>query len=150
MTLDEWMIKWNVSPAAIADLADSLHRVTGKPGVASEAGLLNAVRKQSASQGVLTMRNNVGAAYDSEAGRFIRYGLANDSKRVNQAFKSSDLVGIKPVTITAEMVGEIIGQFVAYECKKPGWRYSGTPREKAQLAFLMVIRNKGGIGEFIS
>jgi hypothetical protein len=55
-------------------------------------------------------------------------------------FKSSDLIGIRPVSFG----GCHFGQFVARECKAPGWEYTGTLREKAQLNFLEFIASMGG------
>ena len=72
----------------------------------------------------------------------VRYGLGNDSAQVNAVLKSSDLIGITPVGG--------VGIFTSYEIKKPGWRYTGTPREVAQLRWLELVVSLGGIGKFIS
>ena len=48
-------------------------------------------------------RNNVGVLKD-ERGVPIRFGLANTSKAVNGELKSGDLIGIRPVLITPDMV----------------------------------------------
>ena len=115
----------------------------------NEAELQKLIRIQYAQIGCLLWRNNVGACKD-DAGNFVRYGLANESRQMNANIKSSDLIGINPVVITPEMVGLTIGQFIALECKRPDWKFKGTDREMAQANFISLVNNKGGIGQFVS
>lgn len=94
-------------------------------------------------------RNNVGVLPD-KYGRPVRYGLCNESKEVNKICKSSDLIGIQPILITEDMVGSTIGQFVAREAKKQGWRYVGNDHEVGQLNFLSLVIALGGDGQFVN
>jgi hypothetical protein len=105
------------------------------------------IRLAYAHAGVTLWRNNVGACFD-ERGNFIRYGLANETKQMNDHIKSSDLIGIKPVVITQEMVGQTIGQFIAIETKRSGWVYKGKEREVAQLRFINLVKGLGGEAGF--
>ena len=115
----------------------------------TESQLQQQVRLELAQRGWLIWRNNTGVAFDKN-GRPIRYGLANDSKTVNSRIKSADLIGVRPVTITPDMVGQTIGQFVALEIKKPGWRGPNNERERAQERFLLLVDGAGGLAEFVS
>ena len=99
----------------------------------SEAAILNDLRLEASEQGARLWRNNVGATM-TNTGSYIRFGLANDSMAVNQAIKSADLIGIKPIIITEEHIGKQLGVFLSREVKKPGWQYTGNARERAQLA----------------
>jgi hypothetical protein len=92
-------------------------------------------------------RNNVGAMFDAVK-RLVRYGLANDSAAMNEKLKSGDRIGITPIVITQDMVGKTIGVFTSIEVKKEGWTYKATEREKAQLAWIELIKEKGGIADF--
>lgn len=150
-----WARAWGIKPQALDQLRVLLGidpdpsavppELTGK----SESAVSAQERLYAASQGWLLWRNNVGAMQDA-SGRVVRFGLANESKAVNQRVKSSDLIGIRPITITPEHVGHVIGQFVARETKPEGWQYTGTAREEAQLRFLQLVMSKGGDATFIN
>lgn len=149
---DQWCKDWGIPAEAVADLRKRLVleylpeiKVDGR----SEAAFQNRYRLDQARQGVLLWRNNNGAAKD-ERGNFFRYGLANDSKRVSDVIKSADLIGITPVTITQSMVGSTLGQFTSIEVKAPGWRYTGTPREKAQMNWAKLVESLGGKATFVT
>lgn len=86
----------------------------------------------------LLWRNNVGVAPALRGGRPIRYGLANDSERLNRVLKSSDSIGIEAGT----------GRFVAIEAKRRGWVYRGDEHEQAQLAFIQAVQRNGGLACF--
>lgn len=145
----EWARKWGVPPEALQELFGVLPGITsGAPG-GTETAVVQKARIVASSRGDRAWRNNRGACQD-KTGRHIRYGLANDSKELNEIIKSSDLIGIKRRLITPADVGTTIGQFASYECKKPGWKYTATPRERGQLAWLALIISLGGIGKFIT
>jgi len=139
MNLNEWASKWNIPFDAVEDLSVQMgsvdHDTPSLEAGVSEAAVASRVRLEAGRKGIWLMRNNVGAA-KLENGRVLRYGLANVSKQQNSVLKSSDLIGIKPVTITQYMVGGTIGQFIARETKPEHWQYSGNTHEQAQLAFL--------------
>jgi len=117
---------------------------TGSSGsFSSESGVLSDIRLEASQRGARLWRNNVGATY-TPSGQFLRYGLANDSAALNAAIKSADLIGIRPVIITPQDVGRVIGQFISREVKHPGWKYTGTDRERAQLAWAELINSLGG------
>lgn len=151
MMLNEWAIQWGIPPQALADLRARMRAVnTGEPETLtgrSEAAVQAAVRLEASQKGAILWRNNVGGYYD-ESGRFIRYGLANDSKAMNQTIKSHDLVGLRPVEITLPMVGRTFGQFICREVKPGDWRYTGTKREVAQLKFADLVVSLGGDASF--
>lgn len=142
----QWAARHGVTAQALHELQAlfGLHeaQATAHDGE-SEAATLTRVRLEASRNGVALWRNNVGAGYMQD-GSFIRWGLANESAKMNKAVKSGDLIGIRPVTVTPAHVGTIIGQFVSREIKKAGWRYAGSEREAAQLAWAQFITSKGG------
>lgn len=147
----EWAAKWHIPRAAMDDLL-----VTGYSPVAgdaedgaSESRLQSEVRLEAPRKGMILFRNNVGVLMD-DRGVPVRYGLCNESKRVNQTWKSGDLIGIRPVVIKPEMVGYKIGQFVSYECKAPNWKFKGNEHEKAQLNWQRLVTEHGGHAQFIN
>lgn len=117
--------------------------------VKSDGGMVDECRLVYGRLDTWPLRNNSGA-FSDETGRLVRFGLGNDSQRTNALFKSSDLVGPRSVLITPEMVGRTVALFWARECKAPGWKYTGTPREVAQLRFLSKIVQMGGDAAFYS
>lgn len=151
--LTQWAARHGVSQAALAELRVMMGvdtdpaKCTAKAG--SEAAVQTAVRLEASRLGIRLWRNNVGA-YRDETGRLIRYGLCNDSPQLNQRIKSHDLIGVRPVPITQKMVGHTIGQFITREIKRPDWVYTGTPHERAQLAFGELVISLGGDAAFAS
>ncbi len=113
----------------------------------SEASVQVELRLAAAQRGATLWRNNSGACLD-QSGRMIRYGLGNDSKKLNEVWKSADLIGITPVTVTPEMVGRTLGVFTGVEVKGAAWRWTGNGREVGQQNFLTDVTNHGGIGMF--
>ena len=75
-------------------------------------------------------RNNTGALVDQQ-GRFVRFGLCKGS---------SDLIGLRALEITPELVGQRLAQFVALEIKTG----SGTVSPE-QRAFLRLVQELGGV-----
>lgn len=118
----------------------------------SETQVQNEIRLAAAYDGLECWRNNVGACVDQN-GRMIRYGLANDSKQLNERIKSSDLVLIRPVLITAAHIGMRLGVAGFIECKAEGWQFEKCygkekKRAEAQAAFMQIARNAGALAGF--
>lgn len=115
-----------------------------------EASVQAAVRLEASRRNWMVWRNNSGAGKLND-GRMIRWGLANESERINKVIKSSDLIGLMPVTITQDMIGQTVGVFTALECKRSDWKgFPTDDRERAQERFLQLVRDYGGIGRFIN
>lgn len=151
---NDWAAAWNISQDAVRDYYKRLavpvpHPAPDLSEGASESAVQAHMRLAAAREGNYLWRNNVGAAM-TDTGSFIRYGLANDSKKLNEVLKSSDLIGIRSVAITPSHVGSVIGQFYAREVKHAGWKYTGTDREKAQLRFIELVNGKGGDAGFVT
>ena len=147
--VDRWRL--NKAQAIVDRMADAQRIAT--PDIApptdgtSEAHAQSVVRLDAAAQGVWLTRNNVGVLQDRN-GRPVRYGLANESKQQNEVMKSADLIGIRPVAITPDMIGGTIGQFVSREVKPAGWSYTGTGREAAQMTWARLVIKYGGDAKF--
>lgn len=116
----------------------------------TEAALQNHIRAQFASVGPI-WRNNSGACTDT-SGRLIRYGLGNDSAKLNAHIKSSDLIGIRPILADVPGYGwRLLGVFTAIEVKAPGWRLQpGDDRAQSQARFHEIVRQSGGLAGFAS
>lgn len=150
MSLDQWAERWGVPPVALQELSRSvLHHGQDSETLKSESRVLSEVRLEAARSDFYMFRNNSGAG-KMESGNFVRFGLGNDSKQLNQVFKSGDLVGVKRRLITPEMVGSHIGQFISREVKHSTWKFSGTIDEAAQLRWATLINEQGGDARFVT
>lgn len=109
------------------------------------------VRKRASQWKARIFRNNSGVLTD-KSGRPVRFGLGNESSKVNKEFKTGDYVGWFPVTITPDMVGKTIAVFANIECKAVGFTvkldYNANSREYAQDKFNKLVINQGGIAGF--
>ena len=76
-------------------------------------------------------RNNTGTLPDPRTGRPVQFGLARGS---------ADLIGLRTVTITPDMVGQQVAVFTSIEVKTPTGRVSPD-----QTAWLNMIQSLGGI-----
>lgn len=151
--ITKWAIKNHVSAQALHELQIIFGMIditirdpdaaTGK----SEEAVQTTVRLEASKLGVHLFRNNVGALKDSR-GVPVRYGLANDSKKLNEVLKSGDLIGWRSVLITPDYVGHRMAVFVSRECKHEGWQYTGDERERAQLAWAQLVTASGGDAAF--
>jgi hypothetical protein len=106
--------------------------------------ILAACRIEAQRLGGALWRNNSGAFQDAR-GRWVRYGLGNDSAALCRHWKSPDLVGIAPA-----WPGAPGGRLWGVEIKPAGWRYRGDEHERAQAACHANIRALGGIADFVS
>lgn len=145
MNLNEWAVRHGISVQALNELKTffSPGPVNATPVKGGEAAVQKKIRLETNLTGGLLLRNNSGMALNKR-GIPVRFGLGNDSSKLNARFKSSDLIGLTPLSIG----GQTVGVFTAIETKHPGWRYSGTDRESGQLFFINVIKARGGIAGF--
>ena len=97
----------------------------------SEHEIQQRIRLACGRVAVRLWRNNTGALVDQQ-GRFVRFGLCKGS---------SDLIGLRALEITPELVGQRIAQFVALEIKTASGNVS-----PEQRAFLLLVQQLGGLG----
>jgi hypothetical protein len=96
----------------------------------SEREIQHAIRVAAGRPPVAIWRNNVGQARMPD-GSVVKYGLC---------VGSSDLIGLQPMLITPEHVGNLLARFVAIEVKTR----TGRPTPE-QLRFIELVRSKGGL-----
>lgn len=138
-----WAQRWGVPQQALVELLQELASVhlapSATPAKGSEAQVQQELRVLAPHMNGHLWRNNNGALKD-DRGNMIRYGLANDSSRINAVLKSPDLIGFTSINGVAV--------FTAIEVKRPGWRAPTNDRERAQAAFLSLVHAGGGIASF--
>ena len=100
--------------------------------VVSEKRIEQDIMLSVSKQGGAIFKNAVGLVQQRD-GSTLRYGLCKGS---------SDLIGIQPVTITADMVGKTVGVFIAIEVKKDRHGYKATD---GQTQFIDMVKKKGGL-----
>lgn len=132
----QWAMKWQVPQAAIDELVTIDLDDDSRDDTGGEAGVVRACRIEADRLGGVLWRNNSGATFDKN-GRMIRYGLGNDSKKLNRDYKAPDLVGIAPG-----------GRFWSAECKAPTWKGIRNEREHAQANFGRHVQALGGLFTF--
>lgn len=94
-----------------------------------ESEILRAIRTGLPDH-VTAWRNQVGIAV-YPGGQKVPYGLCKGA---------SDLIGIRSLVVTPELVGTTLGQFVAIEVKSATGRLS-----QEQMLFLNLVTSKGGL-----
>ena len=94
-----------------------------------EAKVQNDIRIACGAGPARLWRNNTGALKDA-TGRLVRYGLCPGS---------SDLIGLRQVTITPDMVGQTLAVFTAIEVKDQG------RLTEQQRAFITMVQQAGGM-----
>ncbi len=120
-----------------------------------ERYIQNLIRIELSNLGIMNFRNNTGMGWAGkvtkirEAGKYLCYpGDAIVRKamplKAGLCEGSSDIIGIKTIVITSDMVGKSIGVFVALEVKAK----NGKESEK-QKTFIDNINNAGGIAGIV-
>lgn len=150
--LIHWASRWQIPAPCLAELLTTLGvavpAALAAPGPdRSEAGIQSSRVLRAAKLGGILWRNNSGALRD-ERGVPVRFGLGNVSPQVNKVMKSSDLIGITPVTCQC---GLRYGVFTAEEIKATGWKYrESDERSRAQFNFIKKVISLGGIARFVN
>lgn len=118
-----------------------------------EGYAMQEVRKRASDWKARLYRNNTGCLKD-QSGRPVRFGLGNESPKINKIYKTGDYIGWFPVTITPEMVGKTIAVFANIEVKAVGFTvkldYNPNSREYAQNNFNQLVISHNGIAGFAS
>jgi hypothetical protein len=143
LNIIEWAAKHRVSPEALRELCESALYIQPDVDGASEARVQSEIRLAAARAGRYLFRNNRGAG-KTDTGSYVRYGLANDSKKLGDEFKSGDLIGWEQVLITDDHVGTFIARFLSVEAKRRDWKFSGTLEEIAQAKWAALVNAQGG------
>lgn len=122
----------------------------------SERAIQNEVLLALADLGITGWRNNVGTGWaGKKSTKIYQSGVVSvepgdvvvrDARPLHAGLckGSSDLIGLRQIVITPEMVGQTIAQFTALEVKQPG-KYP-TPEQRHFLAF---VAERGGLARVV-
>lgn len=96
-----------------------------------ETNIMNKYLLHFSGAGAMVWRNNTG-----------KFRSLTDPQRIVTVGQvgSADIIGVQPVTITAEMVGKVIGQAIAIEVKTPTGKQS-----QDQKNWQQAFEQHGGI-----
>lgn len=147
--LRTWAVRHHVGADALVELAHLLgHVPAAQQEGASESNVQSRIRLAAPAAGMRLWRNNVGALVD-DRGVPVRFGLANDTKALNEKLKSGDLIGWRRIVVSPAMVGQTVAQFVSIECKWSDWQPGESPeREAAQMRWATLVAAEGGYARF--
>ena len=96
-----------------------------------ETNIMNKYLLHFSGVGAMVWRNNTG-----------KFRSLTDPQRIVTVGQvgSADIIGVQPVTITADMVGKVIGQAIAIEVKTPTGKQS-----QEQKNWQQAFEKHGGI-----
>jgi hypothetical protein len=149
LILRSWAARHGVPFGAILELETLMgvtHAPTPNPDdhqLGSEGRQQSLILLEAGQKDIHLFRNNVGALPD-KGGRYVRYGLANESKKQNDLIKSADLIGWEKVKIEPWMNGYFIARFLSVEVKEEGWVFTGDEHEQAQQTWADLVTAGGG------
>lgn len=109
----------------------------------SEKAIQSAVMLAASQAGFTIWRNNTGQAWAGDATRLADGSILIRNPRplhVGLCKGSADLIGIRPVVVAPEMLGQTLAQFTAIEVKTPRGKLS-----EPQARFLAFVESKGGL-----
>ena len=104
----------------------------------SEQELQQRIRLELGRGPVRLWRNNVGALRD-QRGRLVTYGLCPGS---------SDLIGLRRLTVGREHLGQQLALFCAIEIKSP--RGQATPQQQRFLAQVVSMGGLAGVARSLA
>ena len=147
--IKQWATRHHVGHDALAELSAILGSGGTEETGASESNVQSRVRLAAAQHGMRLWRNNVGVLIDKNE-RPVRFGLANDTPALNRRLKSADLIGYRRLLVSPAMVGTTVAQFASIECKREGWKFSGSDREVAQQRWAALVAVDGGYSKILT
>lgn len=113
----------------------------------SERRIQSEILLALSDHGITGWRQNVGTGWAGKATKHADGSVTIQDARPLHAGLcrgSSDIIGLREIVITPEMVGQTIAQFTALEVKQPG-RYP-TPDQRH---FLDVVTARGGFARVV-